>query len=63
MGLFAPWFLAGMVAIGLPVWLHLLKRSKTDPKQFPSLMFFEYRETSSVKHRKLEHLLLLHCAR
>ena len=59
MGLFAPWFLAGIAAIGLPVWLHLLKRSKTDPKLFPSLMFFEYRETSSVKHRKLEHLLLL----
>ncbi len=59
MGLLAPWFLAGIAAVGLPIWLHLLKRSKTDPKQFPSLMFFEYRETSSVKHRKLEHLLLL----
>ena len=58
MGFLAPWFLAGAVAIGLPVWLHLLKRHKTDPKQFPSLMFFEYRETSSVKHRRLDHLLL-----
>ena len=59
MGLLAPWFLAGALAVGLPLWLHLLKRSKTDPKLFPSLMFFEYRETSSVKHRRLEHLLLL----
>ncbi|MSV34543.1 MAG: VWA domain-containing protein [Bryobacterales bacterium] len=58
MGFFAPWFLAGAVAVGLPVWLHLLKRHKTDPKQFPSLMFFEYRETSSVKHRRLDYLLL-----
>jgi hypothetical protein len=58
MGFFAPWFLAGALAIGLPVWLHLLKRHKTDPKLFPSLMFFEYRETSSVKHRRLDHLLL-----
>ena len=58
MGFFAPWFLAGIAAVGLPVWLHLLKRSKTDPKLFSSLMFFEYRETSSVKHRKLDYLLL-----
>ncbi len=58
MGFFAPWFLAGAVAVGLPVWLHLLKRHKTDPKLFPSLMFFEYRETSSVKHRRLDYLLL-----
>ena len=58
MGFFTPWFLAGAVAVGLPVWLHLLKRHKTDPKLFPSLMFFEYRETSSMKHRRLDHLLL-----
>jgi hypothetical protein len=58
MGFFAPWFLAGAVAVGLPVWLHLLKRHKTDPKLFPSLMFFEHREVSSMKHRRLEHLLL-----
>ena len=58
MGFFTPWFLAGAVAVGLPVWLHLLKRHKTDPKAFPSLMFFEFRETSSVKHRRLDYLVL-----
>jgi hypothetical protein len=58
MGFFTPWFLAGAAAVGLPIWLHLLKRHKTDPKMFPSLMFFEYRETSSVKHRRLDHILL-----
>jgi Aerotolerance regulator N-terminal/von Willebrand factor type A domain len=58
MGFFTPWFLAGAAAVGLPIWLHLLKRHKTDPKLFPSLMFFEYRETSSVKHRRLDHILL-----
>ncbi|MEQ1946273.1 MAG: BatA domain-containing protein [Bryobacteraceae bacterium] len=58
MGFFAPWFLAGMAAVGLPIWIHLLKRHKTDPKLFPSLMFFEQREQSSVRHRRLEHLLL-----
>src|SRR5579872_6234948 len=58
MGFFTPWFLAGAAAVGLPIWLHLLKRHKTDPKLFPSLMFFEYRETSSVKHRRLDYILL-----
>ncbi len=58
MGFFAPWFLAGIAAVGLPIWIHLLKRHRTDPKLFPSLMFFEKRETSSVKHRRLDHILL-----
>jgi hypothetical protein len=58
MGFLAPWFLAGALAVGLPVWIHLLKRHKTDPRLFPSLMFFEKREMSSVKHRRLEHILL-----
>src|ERR1041385_3761337 len=58
MGLFSPWFLAGLAAVGLPIWMHLLKRHRTDPKPFPSVMFFEKREVSSVKHRRLEYLLL-----
>ena len=58
MGFLAPWFLAGVAAVGLPIWIHLLKRHRTDPRLFPSLMLFEKREQSSVKHRRLEHLLL-----
>ena len=58
MGFLTPWFLAGVVAVGLPIWLHLLKRHKTDPQPFPSLMFFEHREQSSVQHRRLDYILL-----
>lgn len=58
MGFLAPWFLAGIAAVGLPVWIHLLKRHKTDPRLFPSLMLFEKREQSSVMHRRLDYLLL-----
>jgi hypothetical protein len=58
MGFLAPWFLAGIAAVGLPIWIHLLKRHRTDPRLFPSLMLFEKREQSSVKHRRLEYLLL-----
>lgn len=59
MGLFAPWFLAGLVALGLPIWIHLLRQHKQTPKFFSSLMFFERRTQSSVKHRRLKHYLLL----
>src|SRR5579872_611657 len=58
MGFLAPWFLAGLAAVGLPIWIHLLKRHRTDPRFFPSLMLFEKRETSSVKHRRLDYIVL-----
>src|SRR3954447_3674658 len=58
MGFLTPWFLAGGLALGLPVWLHLLQQHKTTPLPFSSLMFFEKRTQSSVKHRRLKYLLL-----
>jgi hypothetical protein len=59
MGMLAPWFLAAAVAVGLPVYLHLLRRHSTTPHPFSSLMFFERRTQSSIKHRRLRYLLLL----
>src|SRR6266851_6131014 len=59
MGLLAPWFLAGMAAVGLPVYLHLLRRHATTPRPFSSLIFFERRTQSSIRHRRLRYLLLL----
>ncbi len=59
MGFLSPWFLAGVAAIGLPLWLHLLRQYKRTPQPFSSLMFFEKRVQSSVKHRRLRYLLLL----
>src|SRR5207237_8776480 len=58
MGFLTPWFLAGTLAVGLPIWLHLLKQHKTTPLPFASLMFFERRTQSSIKHRRLRYLLL-----
>src|SRR5262249_13522965 len=58
MGFFAPWFLAGVAAVGLPVWLHLLKKHKTTPLPSSSLMFFQQHTQSSIKHRRLRYLLL-----
>src|SRR6267154_372419 len=59
MGLFAPWFLAGVVAVAVPFYVHLLRRHTTTPRPFSSLMFFEKRTQSSIKHRRLRYLLLL----
>jgi hypothetical protein len=59
MGLLAPWFLAGIAALGIPFYVHLLRRHTTTPRPFSSLMFFERRTQSSIKHRRLRYLLLL----
>src|ERR1700678_2676855 len=45
MGLFAPWFLAGLAGLALPLYLHLLKRQTTTPQPVSSFMFFESRNT------------------
>ena len=47
-----------MAAVGLPVWLHLLRKHRSTPQPFSSLMFFERRTQSSIKHRRLRYLAL-----
>ena len=39
MGFLAPWFLAGALAVGLPVFVHLLRRQTTEPRPVSSLMW------------------------
>jgi Aerotolerance regulator N-terminal/von Willebrand factor type A domain len=58
MGLLAPWFLGGLAALGLPVFVHLLRRHVTTPRPVSSLMFFERGTQSSTRHRRLRHLVL-----
>ncbi len=58
MGLLNPWFLLGLAAIGLPVYVHLLRRHIIPPQPFSSLMFFERGTQSSTRHRRLRYLLL-----
>jgi Aerotolerance regulator N-terminal/von Willebrand factor type A domain len=58
MGFLSPWFLGGLAAVGLPVWLHLLRKHRSTPQPFSSLMFFEQHTQSSIKHRRLRYLVL-----
>ena len=59
MGLFTPWFLAALAGLALPLYLHLLKRQTRDPKPVTSLMLYESRPQSSIRHRRLRYFLLL----
>ncbi|MGC4053877.1 MAG: BatA domain-containing protein [Paludibaculum sp.] len=59
MGLFAPWFLAGFGLLSLPIYFHLLKRHRSETQHFSSLMFFEKSTEASLKHRRLDYLLLM----
>ena len=59
MDLLSPWFLAGGLAIGLPLWLHLLNRASPTRMPFSSLMFFRKRTETTVRERRLRYLLLL----
>jgi len=59
MGLFAPWFLAGLAGLAFPLYLHLLKRLTTTPRPWSSLMLFVSHTRPSTRHRRLQYLLLL----
>lgn len=58
MAFLVPAFLAGLVAIGLPIWVHLRNRPKTDTVEFPSLMFIERIPYRAVQRQQLRHRLL-----
>jgi hypothetical protein len=58
MGFLAPWFLGGLVALGVPIFVHLLRRHVAVPRPVSSLMFFERGLQSSTRHHRLKHLIL-----
>jgi Aerotolerance regulator N-terminal/von Willebrand factor type A domain len=59
MGLLAPAFLCGALAVGLPLYLHFLRRNASDPLPFSSLMLFEAQQPSATRRRRLRYWLLL----
>ncbi len=58
MGFLAPLFLAGLVGIGLPLWLHLLRKQKETPVPFSTLMFLQKTEQRHIRKKQLRYLLL-----
>jgi hypothetical protein len=59
MSLLAPAFLLGLLAIGLPLWLHRLSSDNPNKQKFSSSMFLEPGEPRRVLAKRLQYLLLL----
>jgi len=59
MTLLAPLFLLGVLAVGLPLWLHRLSSENPNRQQFSSAMFLEPGEPRRVLAKNLQYLLLL----
>lgn len=55
----APAFLLGLLAIGLPLWLHRVARANPTQHPFASLMLLEASETQRNAKRTLRYWLLL----
>lgn len=59
MGLLAPLFLAGLLAVALPLWLHRLQTQSSERRPFGSAMLLEHTEERIHVKRELKYLLLL----
>jgi len=55
----APLFLLGVLAVGVPIWLHRVARANPTQHPFASLMFVEASETQRTAKRTLRYWLLL----
>ena len=59
MSFLAPLFLAGLLTVALPFWLHRLQTQSSDRKPFSSAMLLETTEQQIHVRKKLKYLVLL----
>jgi hypothetical protein len=59
MTLLAPLFLAGLIGVGLPLWLHRFARDTRTKQPFASLMLLEQSEIQQSREHTLKYWLLL----
>ena len=59
MSFLSPWFLAGALAVGIPLWVHLIRREQAIKLPFSSLMFLRRIPIKSVSRQRLKYFLLL----
>ena len=59
MSLLVPFFLAGLTALALPLFLHLVRRTPQGRQSFSSLMFLEPTPPQLTRRSRLDQLLLL----
>jgi uncharacterized membrane protein len=58
MAFLAPLFLAGLAALAVPIFVHLINRERKEITEFPSLMFLERIPYRSVRRQKIRDWLL-----
>lgn len=61
-GFLVPLFLAGLAAVGIPIWMHLTRKQRSLVVPFPSLMFLRQIPFKEDRRRTLRHWLLF-CVR
>ena len=59
MSFLAPLFFAGLVAVAVPIHVHLIQRERKTVVEFPSLMFIRKIPYQSVERRRIHNWLLL----
>lgn len=59
LGLLVPAFLAGLLALGVPIYLHLRHSERNKPIRFPSLMFLERLPIRTASRRRIVDIPLL----
>jgi hypothetical protein len=59
MQLIFPWFLVGLVAVAVPIVIHLLQLRRPQRIFFTNTAFIRQVEMVTVRHRNLQHLLIL----
>jgi hypothetical protein len=59
MGFLAPLYIAGLLAIGLPILFHLIRRTPHGRQPFSSLMFLSTSPPRLTRRSRLTHILLL----
>ena len=59
MSFLAPFFLLGGLAVALPIFFHLIRRTSKEQIPFSSLMFLQQVPPRVTKRSRLEHVLLL----
>ena len=57
MGFVAPLLFAGLVAVAIPIFIHLIQRERKRVVEFPSLMFLRRIPYQSVRRRRIRDLL------
>lgn len=58
MSFLAPLFLAGLAALAVPIFVHLINRERKEITEFPSLMFLQRIPYRSVRRQKIRNWLL-----